>query len=89
MSLAIGEAGARPDRLPGVVEPGLFDDVDPELLGIDMLPRTKESIDRNRQAADELVHRAVPDTGLGDAGPSRTWSPRPPTSGCGRRSSES
>ncbi len=42
--LAIGEAGAARIAFQGVVEPGLFDDVDPELLGIDLLPRTKESI---------------------------------------------
>jgi len=42
--LAIGEAGAARISFQGVIDPGLFDDVDPELLGIDMLPRTKEGI---------------------------------------------
>ncbi|MDE3133786.1 MAG: aminopeptidase [Acidobacteriota bacterium] len=42
--LAIGEAGAARISFQGPVEPHLFDDVDPELLGIDLLPRTRESI---------------------------------------------
>lgn len=43
-TLAIGEAGAARIAFQGPVEPHLLDDVDPELLGIDMLPRTRESI---------------------------------------------
>jgi aminopeptidase len=42
--LAIGEAGAARISFASVIEPHLFDDIDSELLGIDMLPRTKESI---------------------------------------------
>jgi aminopeptidase len=42
--LALGEAGAARINFQGVSEPHLFDDVDPELLGIDLLPRTKESM---------------------------------------------
>jgi len=42
--LALGEAGCARVSFQGVVEPGLFDDIDPELLGIDVLPRTKESM---------------------------------------------
>jgi aminopeptidase len=42
--LAIGEAGAARIRFQGLIEPHLFDDVDPELLGIDLLPRTPETI---------------------------------------------
>ncbi|HWD68702.1 MAG TPA: aminopeptidase [Solirubrobacteraceae bacterium] len=42
--LAIGEDGGARISFQGPVEPHLFDDVDPELLGIDLLPRTRESI---------------------------------------------
>ena len=42
--LAIGEAGAARISFQGVVEPHVFDDIDPELLGIDLLPRTRESM---------------------------------------------
>lgn len=41
--LAIGEAGAARISIQGPLEPHLLDDVDPELLGLDLLPRTKES----------------------------------------------
>jgi aminopeptidase len=43
-ALAIGEAGAARISFQGPVEPHLMDGIDPELLGIDMLPRTRESI---------------------------------------------
>lgn len=43
-ALAVGEAGAARISFQGVTSPGLFDDIDPELLGIDVLPRTKQSI---------------------------------------------
>jgi aminopeptidase len=42
--LAIGEAGAARISFQGPIEPHLFDDIDPELLGIDLLPRTRESL---------------------------------------------
>jgi aminopeptidase len=42
--LAIGEAGAARITFQGPIEPHLFDDIDPDLLSIDMLPRTRESI---------------------------------------------
>ncbi|MGC9220864.1 MAG: aminopeptidase [Solirubrobacteraceae bacterium] len=42
--LAIGETGAARISFQGPVEPHLLDGIDPELLGIDMLPRTRESI---------------------------------------------
>jgi aminopeptidase len=42
--LALGEAGAARISFQGASEPRLFDDIDPELLGLDMLPRTKESM---------------------------------------------
>ena len=42
--LAIGEAGAARIAFQAPIEPHLLDDVDPELLGIDLLPRTKESM---------------------------------------------
>ena len=42
--LALGEAGAARISFQGPIEPHLFDDIDPELLGIDLLPRTKESM---------------------------------------------
>jgi aminopeptidase len=42
--LALGEASAARINFQGVGEPHLFDDIDPELLGIDLLPRTKESM---------------------------------------------
>jgi aminopeptidase len=42
--MALGEAGAARISFQGPIEPHLFDDVDPELLGIDLLPRTKESM---------------------------------------------
>jgi aminopeptidase len=41
-ALAIGEAGGARISFQGPIEPHLFDDVDPELLGIDLLPRTRE-----------------------------------------------
>ena len=41
--IAIGEDGAARITLQGASEPHLFDDIDPELLGIDLLPRTRES----------------------------------------------
>jgi aminopeptidase len=43
-TLALGEAGAARISFAGVNEPHLFDDVDPQLLGIDLLPRVKESM---------------------------------------------
>jgi aminopeptidase len=42
--LALGEAGAARINFQGTIDPHLFDDIDPELLGLDMLPRTKESM---------------------------------------------
>lgn len=42
--LQIGEAGAARISFQGPIDPHLFDDVDPELLGLDLLPRTRESI---------------------------------------------
>jgi aminopeptidase len=42
--LALGEVGAARINFQGVIEPHLFDDIDPELLGIDLLPRTRESM---------------------------------------------
>jgi aminopeptidase len=42
--LALGEAGAARISFQGPIEPHLFDDIDPALLGIDLLPRTKESM---------------------------------------------
>jgi len=43
-TLALGAAGAARISFTGVNEPDLFDDVDPELLGIDLMPRIKESM---------------------------------------------
>jgi aminopeptidase len=43
--LALGEAGAARITFQGPIEPHLFDDIDPGLLGIDLLPRTRESIE--------------------------------------------
>jgi aminopeptidase len=42
--LALGEVGAARINFQGPFEPHLFDDVDPALLGIDVLPRVKESM---------------------------------------------
>jgi aminopeptidase len=42
--LALGELGAARISFQGLIEPHLFDDVDPELLGLDLLPRTRESM---------------------------------------------
>ncbi|MGH2835158.1 MAG: aminopeptidase [Solirubrobacteraceae bacterium] len=42
--LAIGEDGAARISFQGPVEPHLFDDIDPRLVGLDLLPRTRESI---------------------------------------------
>jgi aminopeptidase len=42
--LALGELGAARINFQGPIEPHLFDDIDPELLGLDLLPRTKESM---------------------------------------------
>jgi aminopeptidase len=43
-AVALGEAGAALISFQGPIEPHLFDDVDPELLGIDILPRIRESM---------------------------------------------
>ncbi len=42
--LHLGEIGGARVAFQGPVEPDLFDDVDPELLGLDVLPRIKESM---------------------------------------------
>jgi aminopeptidase len=42
--LALGEAGAARIAFQGVVDAHVFDDIDPELLGLDLLPRTREGI---------------------------------------------
>jgi aminopeptidase len=42
--LALGEAGAARISFQGPSEPHLFDDIDPQLLGIDLLPRTREGM---------------------------------------------
>ena len=42
--LATGEAGVARISFQGPVEPHLLDDLDPELLGLDLLPRTREAI---------------------------------------------
>lgn len=43
-TLALGDAGAARIAFQGPFEPWLFDDIAPERLGIDMLPRTKEAM---------------------------------------------
>jgi len=47
--LALGELGAARISFQGPFEPHLFDDIDPDRLGLDMLPRTKESIEVVRE----------------------------------------
>ena len=42
--LAIGEAGAARISFQGANDAHLFDDIEPELLGIDLLPRTHQSM---------------------------------------------
>jgi aminopeptidase len=42
--LQLGEAGAARIAFQGPVAPRLFEDVDPELLGLDLMPRIPESI---------------------------------------------
>ena len=42
--LALGEVGAARISFQGPFEPNLFDDIDQSLLGIDVLPRVKESM---------------------------------------------
>ena len=42
--LALGETGAARISFQGVVDAHVFDDIEPELLGLDLLPRTRESI---------------------------------------------
>jgi aminopeptidase len=42
-TLALGEIGAARISFQGPIEPHLFDDVEPELLGLDLMPRIKES----------------------------------------------
>jgi aminopeptidase len=42
--LALGDLGAARISFQGPFEPQLFDDIEPERLGRDMLPRTKESM---------------------------------------------
>ncbi len=43
-TLHLGEIGGARIAFQGPVEPHLFDDVDPELLGLDVLPRIKEAM---------------------------------------------
>ncbi len=43
-ALHLGEIGGARIGFQGSVEPHLFDDVDPELLGLDVLPRIKEAM---------------------------------------------
>jgi aminopeptidase len=43
-TLALGEAGAARISFQGPIDPHLFDDLDPELLGLDLMPRLKESM---------------------------------------------
>lgn len=43
-TLALGEVGAARISFQGPIEPHLFDDVEQELLGVDVLPRIKESV---------------------------------------------
>ena len=43
--LDLGEIGGAHIKFAGPLEPHLFDDIDPALLGIDVLPRIKESIE--------------------------------------------
>ena len=43
-ALHLGEIGGARIAFQGPVEPHLFDDVDPELLGLDVLPRIKEAM---------------------------------------------
>ena len=43
-TLHLGEIGGARIAFQGPVEPHLFDDVDPELLGLDVLPRIKEGM---------------------------------------------
>jgi aminopeptidase len=43
-TLAMGEIGAARISFQGPIDPHLFDDVDPQLLGLDLMPRLKESM---------------------------------------------
>ncbi len=43
-AMHLGEIGGARIAFQGPVEPHLFDDVDPELLGLDVLPRIKEAM---------------------------------------------
>jgi aminopeptidase len=43
-TLELGEMGAARISFQGPIDPHVFDDIDPELLGIDLLPRIRESM---------------------------------------------
>ena len=86
------DARARRDALRAIVADRsgrartLLDDVDPELLGADMLPR-HPGVDRGRQRPhDQLDRRPVPDPRLGRARAPGARARRARSTGCGRRS---
>ena len=76
----------RGSRCPGRSAPRALDDVDPELIGLDMLPRVPESMKVVNDAHHQLDDRPLPDTRPGRRSCTPGWSRRPHSSGCGRRS---
>ena len=74
----LAERGDARIALAGVVDPDVFDGLDPALLGRDQLPGLKETSRDRRRAVDELDDRAVPASrpGPSSSTPSSTRRPR-------------
>jgi aminopeptidase len=62
-TLQLGESGAARIAFQGLIEPHLFDDIDPELLGLDLMPRIRESltVTASRQSNWSIVPFPTPD----------------------------
>ena len=61
--LQLGEVGAARIAFQAPIEPHLFDDVDPQLLGLDLMPRIRESltVTASRQSNWTIVPFPTPD----------------------------
>jgi aminopeptidase len=61
--LQLGEIGAARIAFQAPIEPHLFDDIDPELLGLDVMPRIRESlaVTASRQSNWSIVPFPTPD----------------------------
>ncbi len=69
-ALHLGEIGGARISFQGPIEPHLFDDIEPELLGLDVLPRIRESmvVTAARQSNWTIV--PFPTRGWAQLGPS-------------------